>query len=123
MIDSGSQLNLIDLSILPLLKHKAKQFHVKTFRGVGAGGGVKKWVQFIIVLPNGESSQVTAGVTENRPCSILLGVPFLKAFSATVDHATETLTTRRGPIKLRVPKRMPATFAGMVSREECPVEE
>ena len=112
MLDSGSQLNLIDESILPLMNAVPISAPHWAFRGVqGHLTKIERWVSFNIVLANGSKLQVKAAVVDSIPCSIILGQPFLITNSIILDSQSAMLHTKKGPIKLLSQQRRETTSA------------
>ena len=100
-MDSGSQINLIDVGVLPLVRHIVVPSKVARFSGVqGHVSPIHKWVQFQICLANSAVTTVTAAVVDNCPCSIIFGQPFLIANGVQLDSENAILSTKQGPIKL-----------------------
>lgn len=116
MIDSGSQLNLIDKTILPLIKSSLVSAPHYSFRGVqGHTSPIHEWVEFNVLLANGMKMKVKAAVVDSIPCSIIFGQPFLITNQVMHDPSTTSIITRRGPIKLLSQQSRTPTTAAVVS--------
>jgi len=115
LIDNGSQINLIDETILPFLSYMPRPRHIAHFFGVqGRLSEIHQWIAFQISLANGVATTITTAVVDECPCSILLGQPFLIENQAVVDSANAVITTNKGPLKLLQLQQPPTPKANNV---------
>lgn len=104
LIDSGSQLNLIDIHLLPYLEFDAISHPVETLAGVsGRKTSISKWISIVMTINVYQAYTIPLAVVSHLPCSILLGMPFLKQIHATHDIVNAFLQTPAGPIQLIEP--------------------
>jgi hypothetical protein len=124
LIDNGSQINLIDKSILRFIQYVPMPNLVHSFAGVqGKQSSILEWASFPLHLSNGTTVNITAAVVEDCPCAIILGQPFLILNDARIDSANAVLTTKKGPIKLLQQKRPPPAFVKTVTADRADGEE
>jgi transposase InsO family protein len=103
LLDSGAQLNVIDLALLKTLQYNRPQIEPQCplLRGVqGHVTNIIKWISLPITLSNGQNESVTLAVVDGLPNGIIFGRPFLLQVRALVDHYNKTMTTAGGPIRL-----------------------
>lgn len=122
MLDSGSQLNLVDKSVLPLLDYLSIFCPHWAFQGVqGHASTIEEWIQFTVLLANGEKLQVRAAVVDSIPCSIILGQPFPITNQMIYDPCNAAIQTRKGPVKLLTRQQhsaIPSTVTTVPTEEE-----
>jgi hypothetical protein len=88
LIDSGAQLNLISENLARKMTHHELKVNVHTLQGIDDSRvGIKKWIAAPITLTNGTRVEVPFAVVRAIRAAIILGLPFLKAIQAQVNHA------------------------------------
>ena len=112
LVDNGSQLNVIDRSVLPFIKYAIVPSppSIPSFQGPqGIKSEINLWICFHLHLANGSEIPVIAAVVDSLPSSIILGQPFLTSNKAQLDFRNAVLTTAGGPIRLLSSNRAPTS--------------
>lgn len=116
LVDNGSQMNLIDVDILPFMQYVSMPALVPSFAGVqGHISEIRKWVSFTIRLANDMTTTVTAAAVDKIPCSIILGQPFLISNDIQIDSKNAIISTPKGPVKLLQRQRPPTPLVHTIS--------
>ena len=116
LIDSGSQLNLVDSNVLPFLKFQPRPKLISTMAGVqGHISKIENWICFKVDLGLDITTEVTAAVVRGVPCSILLGQPFLLSIKAHVDSYNATLTIKSCQLPLLQRHQPPSPLCTNIS--------
>lgn len=105
LIDSGSQLNLMDVALTPYIDFQLIDHEVESLAGVsGRKTNIVQWITIAITINTNQNYTIPLAVIQDLPCSILLGMPFLKQIKATHDTVNGVLNTPLGPIPLIEPQ-------------------
>lgn len=105
LVDSGSQLNLVEYNLLPYLEFQPFEHQIKALWGVsGRQSTINQWILIKVTLTPSHTYQIPCAVLDHLPCSILMGMPFLQQIRATHDIPNALLHTPYGPIPLLQPK-------------------
>ncbi|KAH0477142.1 MAG: uncharacterized protein KVP18_000113 [Porospora cf. gigantea A] len=100
LVDSGSQLNLLDERLLHHLSATTTRpaGPPQNIRGItGTPQKIKEWVQLTLHLENGSDVTKTFAVVTDGSYAVVLGLPFLSTLSAAHHPKRETLLTPKDP--------------------------
>lgn len=102
LIDTGAQINVVDVRQLERWKHERMPLHNDRLSGVTDGiQEIRCWARFTIYLSPEWCTTVTAAAVDRLVCPLLLGVPFLESMRADVSLWRRVLETPVARFPLR----------------------
>jgi transposase InsO family protein len=125
LVDSGSQLNLINHSLLPFLDYKPCLSPITNLRGVSnKKTGISKWIQLSVTLPNNSVVSSKFAVVDDLPCVALFGLPLLRSIRAVHDIYNHILQTTNGPILLLTPSSIttPKSCSASITNPDASID-